>query len=271
MRVRDTFGHSGYDLHLWTEVHQKLTYLVGKLSLTGIPASQGHQVDVLRFLATCSDAHFLDFIEAVFQTSAIDRITNTAQLALVRDINTFFSIDDLPYALTDFVWVTGTSVVHGSTHTVMTRTAIPQVLLKESGSIHETIVKPVLELIADPRFSVVNTEYREALQDYRKLDYGDCLTKCGSAFESTLKVICSANRWPFSPNDTAAPLLKTVVSRSSLDGYFEQPLMLIATVRNRLSKSHGGGTVPREAEKHVAEWAMNATGAAILLLVQECL
>ena len=126
---------------------------------------------------------------------------------------------------------------------------------------------PVLTLLADPRFKQANEEYINALEDYRKGDYGDCLTKCCSSFESVMKIICDEKKWNYSQNDTAAKLIPNVVSNSGLDKFFEQPLLLIATMRNRLSTAHGGGTQSKNVEAHTAQFAVNTTGSAILMLV----
>lgn len=134
---------------------------------------------------------------------------------------------------------------------------------------HSTAIEPALELLRGSEFAFANREFLEALEDYRKADYGDCLTKCGSAFESVLKVICTRKKWPHSTTDTAAPLLKTVITHTGIDSFFEQPLLLVATIRNRLSNSHGAGTASREVTVAKAEYAINATAAAILLLVKE--
>jgi hypothetical protein len=84
------------------------------------------------------------------------------------------------------------------------------------------------------------------LEDYRKGDYGDCLTKCSSAFESTMKIICDRRGWPYSQNDAARPLVQIIFQHTQLEqNHFEQPLMHIATLRNKLSKSHGAGTQQR--------------------------
>jgi hypothetical protein len=84
-----------------------------------------------------------------------------------------------------------------------------------------------------------------------------------------LKVICARKKWPYSATDTASPLLKTVIANSGLESFFEQPLVLVATIRNKLSKSHGAGLTSRDVTEAKAEYAINATAAAILLLVKE--
>jgi len=85
-----------------------------------------------------------------------------------------------------------------------------------------------------------------------------------------MKSLCKRNKWPLDEKrDTAGPLLKTILSRSKLDPFFEQPLLLIATMRNRMSSSHGGGTAVRSVKRHVAQYAVTSTAAAILLLAHE--
>ena len=63
----------------------------------------------------------------------------------------------------------------------------------------------------------------------------------------------------------------TVLDRCQLQrNHFEQPLLNIATLRNKLSNAHGAGVQHRRVPQHVAKYAINATAAAILLLVEEC-
>nr|WP_246311469.1 abortive infection family protein [Halomonas zhaodongensis] len=45
--------------------------------------------------------------------------------------------------------------------------------------------------------------------------------------------------------------------------------MLIATLRNRLSSSHGAGAQAKVVPEHVATYAVNATASAILFLYSE--
>jgi hypothetical protein len=72
--------------------------------------------------------------------------------------------------------------------------------------------------------------------------------------------------------DTAGLLIKHILQHSHLDAaIFEQILINIATIRNKLSKSHGSGVQQKNIPPHVAKYAINATAAAILLIVEECL
>ena len=107
----------------------------------------------------------------------------------------------------------------------------------------------------------------EAWDDFKKSDFDDCLLKCGKAFESVMKIICDKKGWAVKPPGTAKPLLETIISESKMPPFFQDPLILIATMRNKLS-AHGGGTATVSVPIYVARYALNATASAILLLVE---
>jgi hypothetical protein len=134
--------------------------------------------------------------------------------------------------------------------------------------IDEQAVRPALALLLHADFATANKEFMEAWDDFKKSDFDDCLTKCCSCFESVMKIICTKKGWAFDPKDTAGPLIKNIVTSTGMDSFFEQPLLLIATMRNRLSSSHGAGTTPKNPPEHIARYALNATASAILLLVE---
>jgi hypothetical protein len=126
-----------------------------------------------------------------------------------------------------------------------------------------------LELLQHPKYSSVNSEFLEALEDYRKGDLGDCLVKCSSAFESVLKILCNRKGWRYNHTDTASMLIKTLLANTRLESYFEPVFMIVGTLRNRLSKAHGAGTAQRNVPRHVARYAINSTASAILLIIEE--
>lgn len=260
LRCRDLF----YGSDFWNEIHTKFTYLLGKYQLTELSTGSPGE-DAVEFLHRCSDENFLDFIEYIFTTQAYFHASSRGEL--VKEINEFLLLDDLPYALTDFVYTEG----HDGQYQTMTLTSLPQVVKKESEVVFQTAIEPALNLLRDSRFTTPNKEFLKALEDYRKADYGDCLIKCGSAFESVLKIVCDYNNWPFKQTDTASPLLKTVISNTNLESFFEQPLILIATLRNKLSNAHGAETGSRNVSKGKAEYTINATASAILLVVNEAI
>src|SRR5204862_6479752 len=125
-------------------------------------------------------------------------------------------------------------------------TAYPQIIDRGSHVTHVFTIEPALNLLKRPEFAAANAEFLEALTDYRKGDYGDCLTKCGSAFESVLKVICARKGWSYKQTDTAKTLINIVLSHTSLDTYFEPLLMVVSTLRNKLSTAHGAGAAVKQ-------------------------
>ncbi len=142
--------------------------------------------------------------------------------------------------------------------------------------IHENAVGPALVLLSHPDFATANKEMQEAWDDFKKSDFDDCLLKCGKAFESVMKIICDKKGWqPTNAKGVLIPiqtaqaqqLLDTIIAKSGMESFFGSPLILIATLRNRLS-AHGGGTATVNVPIEYARYALNATASAILLLVE---
>lgn len=143
-----------------------------------------------------------------------------------------------------------------------------RIIKVEDQFIHQNATKKTLELLSDKRFRSANDEFLQAYDEYKASEFRECLTHCCSSMESTLKTICTIKGWPFNERDTASPLLKTYIQNSDLPTFFEQPLMLIATLRNRLSSSHGAGPAGKDVPEHFAKYALNASASAILLLIE---
>lgn len=254
-------------LEFWSDIHTKLQYLHGYPVLTGSRVASVAE-DVVNFLLHCSDEHFLDFVEMIFQIQGV-----AGDSALVNSINTFFDVDSLPYRLTDHVyssyeWAQDNKIERPGMPKCRLE-SYPQVICLEYEVLHENAIEPTLTLLTGPAFSQANLEFLEALKDYRKGDYRDCVTKCGSSFESVMKVICDRKKWPYQQTDTAGKLLQTILQQTTLDPFYEQPILLIATIRNRYSTAHGAGTQQKTVSKHVANYVINATASAILLFAEE--
>ena len=251
----------------WEEVHRDLQYLRGRPALSAA-SFRGKNEDALQFLTECSEEHFLDFVERVFRLKCY-RESHFPDTYFVDTINEFLRHDNLPYTLTNFV----SERIGGNRHSNQIAgthvTAFPRIIRRDSDLLHETAIAPTLTLLSHPALSLANEEFLDALKDYRNGDYGDCVTKCGSSFESVMKVICDRKGWSYQQSDTAVPLLDTIFSHIELEGFFKQPITLVSTIRNRLSTSHGAGTQPREVSMQVAQYSINAAAAAILLLVEE--
>ena len=266
------WGHRDYTGEFWDEVHQMLLYRHGKLQLSdGYPQSRAD--DAIIFLKACKDDEFFDFIEYIFKVRCLFHVS-PGENKIVAEINELFASENIGFELTEIVKEEVIEPANeypffGKEQKVIKIIAYPQVIRKDDQVIHTTTIMPALNLLTEPKYRMANQEYLEALEDYRKGDYGDCLTKCGSAFESVMKIICDSKKWQYKQTDTASVLLTTIINKSGLESFFEQPLIIIATLRNRLSKSHGAGVAPKEVTQNYARYALNATAAAIVFLVNE--
>lgn len=269
----DEFGHGLDRTDFWGEIYRFLLFRTGTTELyatsrraSGFLPARSHIDEILYYLKTCSGEHFLDFVEDIFRSKQLHKAGRNHK-AIVDSVNQLLGVDDLPYQVSHFVYLSAD--VH-PWNTPERISAYPKVIVVSNHVVYDQAVKPVLALLQQPHFKSANEEFLEALSDHRKGRYGDSLSKASSAFESVLKVICERNRWPYdNDKDTASKLVKILLERTSLEPYFEQMLMIVPTLRNRLSSSHGGGVKPRQAPEHLCEFALNATASAILLVVRE--
>jgi Domain of unknown function (DUF7014) len=267
-RPSEIIGRGDHNAEFWEEIHRRLLIRTGRLQLAP-SGGGGDPREAIAYVLTCPGVEFLDFLEDIFNNEAFFQVS-LGDKNIVDELNALLRQDNLPYSLTHFVWETVQETSgHFQGHTSTRVTAYPKVIMKESETLHTTAISPALELLAQPHFGGANSEFRLALEDYRKGDFGDCLAKCGSAFESVLKVICQRKGCPYSQNDTASTLIKTVIDNTTLEGYFEQLLIIVATLRNKMSTAHGAGSAPRAVPRHLAQYALNITASAMLMLVQE--
>jgi hypothetical protein len=252
-----------YRAEFWQEIYRRLLFRTGRLQLS----QSGHgpnASEAIAYVLSCPGEEFLDFLEDIFKVDCY-LLVGIPEHVVVDELNELLRVDNLPYHVTHFVKET---VTEGRGLKIYIR-AYPQVIMKDNEALHANAIAPVLMLLQQPHFRAANSEYLSALEDYRKGDIGDCLTKCGSAFESVLKVICDRKGWTYSQKDTAKQLISIVFPKTNLDSCFEQPLMIIAILRNKLSTAHGAGTAVKQPAPHLALYALNATASAILLIAQE--
>lgn len=261
--VNKTFRISPEEL--FSKLRERLLFLHGENSLSG---NNDKLNDVLSFFFTCKDEHLLDIIELLF-VPELNKGGFGDESLFVDSINEIFLVDNLPYYLTKSVWEEREACWHGSPATFNELRELPKIIRKDSDVLHNTAIEPVLALLRQKDLLNANEEFMLALDDFKRMEYKDCVSKCCSAFESVMKVICARKKIPFSQNDPAAKLLKGILNNSTLDSFWETPINLIATVRNKLSYAHGAGETTKVVTKHVAMYIINATAAAILLLLDE--
>ena len=114
----------------WMEIHQKLQYLHGRGTLSEGAVNDPRE-DTIRFLSNCSDEHFLDFVEMIFQINC-ERVRGFNDDELVESVNQFFRLDDLPFSITGFVRKEVQKHSYGREVTYIEVAAYPQVIRRES-------------------------------------------------------------------------------------------------------------------------------------------
>ncbi len=249
----------------WARMNKELKLLYGRIFLA---SDNGRPVveDTIRFLEKCNDEQFLDFVEFTFRIQRPSPMASPNEVKLA-EVNRFLMEDDLPYFVTDYV-TTSRQSDEGEWTEVYTE-QFPQVIRRDDEIVHETAIEPSLALLRHPAFCHANEEFLEALKEYRLEEYKDCVTKCASAYESVLKVICERKGWKLRGSGNATNLLTTVLNNTGLSQYYKNALQVVFIIRNEESTSHGAGSQPKNVPQHVAKYAISATASAIQLLVED--
>ncbi|WP_375460884.1 STM4504/CBY_0614 family protein [uncultured Enterovirga sp.] len=150
-----------------------------------------------------------------------------------------------------------------------------EIVRADSFHLHREVVVPALTLLANPRFQAAEQEYRSAHHAFRHGELEDSLVDCGKAFESVLKVIGTARRWPINDSDPASKLIQAAVNAGFLATYSSASLNHLKgllesstpTVRNKQG-GHGAGVSPRTVPRELAALQLHQTAAVILFLVE---
>ena len=151
-----------------------------------------------------------------------------------------------------------------------------EIIRIDSQYIHSEVVRPALNLLADPIYESANGEFLNAHKAYRKGDYKSCISECSNAFESVLKIICDKNGWECGDRKpTSKPLLDAVYregllpkhTKSFFNGVRAGLEHGIPATRNEMA-AHGSGKKEMVVPIYMAEYMINITASAILLLTK---
>lgn len=250
------------------EIHRVLQHAYGRTHFFHPWTSTTHVEDLSRFVRYCTPAEYLDYLEAIFKARGLEYFApDENELAgafneILRAEGTLFRITP---STREPIPPSTKKQRQGTTHTII---EYPKVILIEDNLAYQEAIAPALVALSASDMKGANSEFRRALDDFKKADFPDCLAKCGSCFESVLKVLCVRNSWQFKPTDTARPLIDTVIENAGIDRFYSDPFLLIATMRNRLSSAHGGGVTPRQVEEFQAQYCLTSTAAAIAFLAK---
>jgi hypothetical protein len=142
-----------------------------------------------------------------------------------------------------------------------------EIIRVDSTIVHSDMIKPTLQLLADPQYLGAHAHYRHGR-------YKETLNDALKSFESTLKAICKKRGWSYDPTDTAKKLLDVTFSNGLAPPFMQTQFASlrsllesgIPTVRNKLS-GHGQGAQPQAVPQHVAAFGLHLTASAILFVI----
>ncbi len=143
----------------------------------------------------------------------------------------------------------------------------------DSQLIHSEAVKPALRLLNGEGFEGAQDEFLGAYEHYRHGNYEEALVDALKAFESTMKVILTANKKKYAPGATANKLVLACTEAGLIPTYNEAQLTSlnnvlisgIPTLRNK-NGGHGQGETIRTVEPEVVAYGLHLTAAAIVML-----
>src|SRR5262249_42334148 len=118
----------------------------------------------------------------------------------------------------------------------------------------QRIAQPFWDIVADPKWAVVDREMKEA---FDRLDNGqdDAFTHACDALESTMKIISDDNRWTKGTEKGAVAYITNLRTGGFLEQWEVDPLTFIFT-KLRNPHRHGGGSSPPDPlSKDQQTWA----------------
>ena len=262
--LRDVLGQNEF-----SQIHDTLAREYGEFQLPG----QGHhyqtlfsqppnyQMIVCDFLcsyATVEQA--LDVIELSFQVAYENSQDTPAALGILPILDE--AVDELNARFRE--------------HGIGYQFESGQVVRVDSKFLHQEVVRPALQILQAPHFSGAEKEFLEAHKHYREHEFEDAISDSLKALESTLKVICQRQGWPFDEKRaTASTLIQIIFDNDLIPPYLQSQFNSlqsilesgVPTIRNR-DGGHGSGATPRDVPAHLAAYALHLTASAIVFLAE---
>lgn len=148
-----------------------------------------------------------------------------------------------------------------------------KIIRVDSEFTHSEVIKPALKLLRDKRLQTVEKEFLAAHEHFRAGEYQDCLTDCGCALESMMKIMLSESGESGFERKTANSLAQTLFDKAILPKQLQaqftslQALITSGTpsLRNNMG-AHGHGVSPISVPENIASYSLNLTASNILLL-----
>ena len=223
---------------------------------------------VLLHYFTCDSTQFIQFVELAFRTTVF---ACGGEQSFVETLNGIFRECNIGYEFTRWSVQLGDPIMIGNlvTRARPERIEHPRAMRCDQSTQHETVIRPCLELLSDPRFAAAGAELRKARDEFRAGRYTDALTSCGAAFESTLKTICTQKLWSYDADRAGCSNLIHVCKTNGLFPPFYAPMLeAVGTVRNKLGDAHGKGpAMHAEPDERHVKHMIQMTSTHILFLV----
>jgi hypothetical protein len=259
------FGQ-GIDVHrIFEEAGKKALEQYG-----GLHADPNHRsIDkaALDHFSNCSDEHALDFLELIFHTPPFHLLA-----PLVGQVNKVFQDEGIGYELSPLREIDTGEPGNLYGHPIGRRIEyeFPKVVRKDTEYLHQEVVRPCLEALGRPGLETALSEMMKAHEAYRKSQYEDAITDAASAFESTLKTICSKKGWAYNQDkDTLSRLVKACGDNDLFPPFYVPIFEAVGTVRNKLGDVHGRGPKPiYKVSKEHTDHMIQMTSAHITFVLK---
>ncbi len=134
--------------------------------------------------------------------------------------------------------------------------------------LHDVVVTPALQALADPRLAGARNEFEAALAHLRagtQKEREDAIEEAGKSVESAMKVLADETGTTLPANPTARPMFAALVQAGCLPDYTENLIQAAARIRNKTG-GHGAGAQPRQIDLDIATACVNAAASALVLL-----
>lgn len=149
-----------------------------------------------------------------------------------------------------------------------------QLIKMASDHMHEQVTVPAIQLLSTEGFAGPSKEFMTAHEHYRYGRYDSAIGEASNALESTIKTIFEKREIVYEKTWPANRLIMAFFRANVVPSYLESSfanlvniLQGVPTIRSKES-AHGEGAVPRDVPSYLAEYALNATAAAILFFVR---
>lgn len=243
----------------WREIHDTLSREIGVIQL-GKSAYDNPFEQCKEYLQSVEAKQALDLIEISFV--AIDNVVRRLGHADWRRQTPDGAIEELNYRFREHN--IGYQFVPGG-----------RLIKIDTEYVHSEVVRPAISLLQDARFRGPEDEFLKAHEHYRHGRHKEAISEALKAFESTMKAICDARRWHYSPTATAKELIEIVLANglipSPLQSQFASLRSVLEsglpTVRNKAS-GHGQGAEPVEVPGYLAAYALHLAASNIVFLVE---